>query len=79
MGWLRHCNKYCVCLDLPIGYLSDDGIPKQMGHVDLSVFRGVVQDCLDYDPKNAKRSQNSGQGKSSKDIEVDKFSGLRIQ
>ncbi|KAL0422908.1 UNVERIFIED_CONTAM: hypothetical protein Slati_3313700 [Sesamum latifolium] len=37
----------------------------------------AVQDCLDYNPKE--RSQKSEQGKSSNNIEVDKFSGLRIQ
>ncbi|KAI3446258.1 hypothetical protein Pfo_002923 [Paulownia fortunei] len=63
----------------PSEYLSDDGMPKQMRHVDMSVFRDAVQDCLDYDPNDAKKSQKPKQGKSSKDIDVDKFSGLRIQ
>lgn len=62
-----------------IGYLSDDAVPRQTGPVDLSAFRDVVEDCLDYDSKKAKRSLNSEQGKSSKDIEVEKFSKLRIQ
>ncbi|KAK6159584.1 hypothetical protein DH2020_006898 [Rehmannia glutinosa] len=63
----------------PSGYLSDDGMPKQTGHVDMSVFRDAVQDCLDYDHKNVKKSQKTNQGKSSNDVEVEKFSGLRIK
>ncbi|KAL7156431.1 hypothetical protein ABFS83_02G008400 [Erythranthe nasuta] len=59
----------------PSGYLSDDGVPKRTRHVDMSVFRDVVNDCLDYVPENAKKSN---QVKSSKEIEVEKFSGLRI-
>ncbi|KAK4401394.1 hypothetical protein Sango_0880100 [Sesamum angolense] len=61
----------------PSGYLSDDGMPNRSGYVDMSVFREAVQDCLDYNPKE--RSQKSELGKSSSNIEVDKFSGLRIQ
>lgn len=72
-------ENFVVCVDLRVGYLSDDGRPKQMGPVDLSAFRDVVQDCLDYDPKDAKRAQNSQKSKSSKEIEIEKFSGLRIQ
>ncbi|KAK6136610.1 hypothetical protein DH2020_029643 [Rehmannia glutinosa] len=63
----------------PSEYLSDDGMPKQTGHVDMSVFRDAVQDCLDYDHKNVKKSQKTNQGKSSNDVEVEKFSGLRIK
>ncbi|GFP89049.1 protein mcm10 homolog [Phtheirospermum japonicum] len=63
----------------PSGYLSDDGMPKQTRRVDMSVFRDVVQDCLDYDPKNAEKSQRPEQGKNSNDVDVDKFSGLRIK
>ncbi|XP_011088602.1 protein MCM10 homolog [Sesamum indicum] len=64
----------------PSGYLSDDGMPNRSGYVDMSVFREAVQDCLDYNPKERKeRHQKSEQGKRSSDIEVDKFSGLRIQ
>ncbi|XP_057769252.1 uncharacterized protein LOC130989310 [Salvia miltiorrhiza] len=65
----------------PSGYLSDDGRPQQTGPVDLSAFRDVVEDCLDYDAKDARRAHNSekSKSKSSKEIEVEKFSGLRIQ
>ncbi|XP_041998906.1 protein MCM10 homolog isoform X1 [Salvia splendens] len=65
----------------PSGYLSDDGRPQRTGPMNLSAFRDVVGDCLDYDAKDAKRAQSSGKSKSngSKDIEVEKFSGLRIQ
>ncbi|KAH6777056.1 minichromosome maintenance 10 [Perilla frutescens var. hirtella] len=63
----------------PSGYLSDDGMPKHKGPVDLTAFRDVVQDCLDYDPKDVKRAQNSEKSKSLKEIEIEKFSGLRIR
>ncbi|KAL3621382.1 hypothetical protein CASFOL_036294 [Castilleja foliolosa] len=63
----------------PSGYLSDDGMPKQTRHVDMSVFRDVVQDCLDYDPKNVEKSKRPEQSKNSNGVEVEKFSGLRIK
>ncbi|GLT42925.1 hypothetical protein SLA2020_169020 [Shorea laevis] len=58
------------------GYLSDDGSPRQRGDADMSVFRNVVQDCLDYETKHAKKNVKS---KGSKDVQVEKFSGLRIR
>ncbi|KAL6957923.1 hypothetical protein U1Q18_044472 [Sarracenia purpurea var. burkii] len=60
-------------------YLSDDGSPKQMGRVDMSVFRSAVQDCLDYEPENAKKAIKSNQLKKSNEAEVEKYSGLRIR
>ncbi|KAL3814016.1 hypothetical protein ACJIZ3_015284 [Penstemon smallii] len=64
----------------PSGYLLDDEMPKEMrGPVDMSVFRDAVKDCLDYDSKNVNKSLKSKQGKSSNDIVVEKFSGIRIQ
>ncbi len=66
-------------MDICIGYLSDDEVPKRMGEVDMSVFKDAVEDCLDYDSISAKQSQKAKPVKSCKDIEVDKFSGLRIQ
>ncbi|KAL7237024.1 hypothetical protein ACSBR1_020163 [Camellia fascicularis] len=61
------------------GYLSDDGFPKRVGQVDMSVFRNAVEDCLDYEPENAKKSLKSSQLKKANDPEVEKFSGLRIR
>ncbi|CAL5378153.1 unnamed protein product [Camellia sinensis] len=61
------------------GYLSDDGLPKRVGQVDMSVFRNAVEDCLDYEPENAKKSVKSSQLKKANDPEVEKFSGLRIR
>ncbi|XVE48860.1 hypothetical protein DITRI_Ditri01bG0035700 [Diplodiscus trichospermus] len=60
------------------GYLSDDGSPRQRGKPDLSVFKNVVEDCLDYEPKPVDRSAKS-KPKSSNDLQVEKFSGLRIR
>ncbi|KAE8690679.1 Minichromosome maintenance 10 isoform 2 [Hibiscus syriacus] len=60
------------------GYLSDDGSPRQRGKSDLSVFKNFVEDCLDYEPKPVERHAKS-KPPSSNDIQVDKFSGLRIR
>ncbi|PSS29521.1 hypothetical protein CEY00_Acc07137 [Actinidia chinensis var. chinensis] len=61
------------------GYLSEDGSPKRMGAVDMSVFRNAVQDCLDYEPEDAKKALKSNQLKKPSDAEFEKFSGLRIR
>lgn len=58
------------------GYLSDDGSSRHRGHGDMSVFRTAVEDCLDYEPETSKKPHKS---KSSSDVEVEKFSGLRIR
>ncbi|KAI7732088.1 hypothetical protein M8C21_029565 [Ambrosia artemisiifolia] len=63
----------------PTGYLSDDGSGRQRGQADMSVFRTAVADCLDYDPETSKKNLKSNRGKSSSDVDVEKFSGLRIQ
>lgn len=56
-------------------YLSDDGSPKR-GHVDMSVFRDAVEDCIDYEPETCKKAPKP---KSSNERNVEKFSGLRIR
>ncbi|KAL7605191.1 hypothetical protein Lser_V15G17132 [Lactuca serriola] len=61
------------------GYLSDDGSARQRGHADMSVFRTAVEDCLDYEPEPSKKPLKSSHGKKSSDVDVEKFSGLRIQ
>ncbi|OIT33663.1 PREDICTED: protein MCM10 homolog [Nicotiana attenuata] len=60
-------------------YLSDDGSPKRSREADMSVFRDAVQDCLDYDTEIAKKAVKSKHTKGSSDLEVEKFSGLRIR
>ncbi|XVF00876.1 hypothetical protein REPUB_Repub04eG0039600 [Reevesia pubescens] len=60
------------------GYLSDDGSSRQRGKPDLSVFKNVVEDCLDYEPKPVEKPTKS-KPKSSNDVEIEKFSGLRIR
>ncbi|CAH9100908.1 unnamed protein product [Cuscuta europaea] len=63
------------------GYLSDEGPPKRVGQTDMSVFRDAVQDCIDYDSEIAKKELKSKPkvSNSSKDPEVERFSGLRIR
>lgn len=65
-----------ACLLIAAGYLTDDESPKRRAHSDLSEFRSVVQDCLDYDPKPVSRNTKP---KSSNLSDIDKFSGLRIR
>ncbi|XWS55088.1 hypothetical protein CRYUN_Cryun10bG0145500 [Craigia yunnanensis] len=60
------------------GYLSDDGSPRQRGKPDLSVFKNVVKDCLNYEHEPVERPSKS-KPKSSNDLQVEKFSGLRIR
>ncbi|GMI88070.1 minichromosome maintenance 10 [Hibiscus trionum] len=60
------------------GYLSDDGSSRQRGKSDLSVFKNFVEDCLDYEPKPVERHAKS-KPPASNDIQVEKFSGLRIR
>ncbi|KAB2045852.1 hypothetical protein E1A91_D01G197600v1 [Gossypium mustelinum] len=60
------------------GYLSDDGSPRRRGKADLSVFKDFVEDCLDYEPKSVERHAKP-KPQSSNDIQVEKFSGLRIR
>ncbi|WRX11528.1 Protein of unknown function DUF604 - like 2, partial [Theobroma cacao] len=59
------------------GYLSDDGSPRQKGKTDLSVFKNVVEDYLDYEPKQVDKPVKS-KPNSSNDLQMEKFSGLRI-
>ncbi|KAK9070873.1 hypothetical protein SSX86_009441 [Deinandra increscens subsp. villosa] len=61
------------------GYLSDDGSGRQRGQADMSVFRTAVEDCLDYEPETSKKNLKSNRVKGSNDVDVEKFSGLRIQ
>ncbi|KAL5858480.1 hypothetical protein ACOSQ3_005938 [Xanthoceras sorbifolium] len=61
------------------GYLSDDGSPRTRGQADMSAFRNVVQDCLDYDPEPVDKSGKLDRSKKLNDPQVEKFSGLRIR
>ena len=45
----------------------------------MSVFRNAVQDCLDYEPEDAKKALKSNQLKKPSDAEFEKFSGLLIR
>ncbi|KAM7479446.1 hypothetical protein LguiA_027659 [Lonicera macranthoides] len=60
-------------------YLSDDGLPRRTGQADMSVFRSAVQDCLDNELDTSTNPRKPNHSKSSTDIEVEKFSGLRIR
>ncbi|GAB2291953.1 hypothetical protein Dimus_026202 [Dionaea muscipula] len=65
------------------GFYSDDDDerrPKRKADADMSVFKDVVQDCMDYDAKAAKIAlKSSCRSKASNDADVEKFSGLRIR
>ncbi|KAL1208223.1 hypothetical protein V5N11_034939 [Cardamine amara subsp. amara] len=58
------------------GYLTDDESPKRRAHSDLSDFKSVVQDCIDYNPKPVSRNTKP---KGSNVNDIEKFSGLRIR
>ncbi|XP_021900527.1 protein MCM10 homolog [Carica papaya] len=63
------------------GYLSDDGSPRtrRRGQVDMSVFKDVVEDCLDYELKPVEKNDKLKSSKKSKVADFEKFSGLRIR
>ncbi|KAL4585047.1 hypothetical protein LXL04_009660 [Taraxacum kok-saghyz] len=61
------------------GYLSDDGSTRHRGHGDMSAFRTAVEDCLDYEPEPSKKPLKSKHSKSSSNVEVETFSGLKIR
>ncbi|CAH2061649.1 unnamed protein product [Thlaspi arvense] len=65
----------------PPVYLTDEESPKRRGHADLSDFRSVVQDCLDYVPKQlaAKTTKLKGSNSSNLNNDIEKFSGLRLR
>lgn len=71
--------KLVVVLVLCIGYLSDNGSPRERGQADMSAFRNVVEDCLESETKSAEKSGKLDRSKTSKDPLVEKFSGLRIR
>lgn len=61
------------------GYQSDDEMRRPSGNVDMSAFRTAVEDCMDYDVETAKKALKSIRSKNSTDLDVEKFSGLRIR
>ncbi|XP_077246255.1 minichromosome maintenance 10 [Tasmannia lanceolata] len=63
----------------PSGYLSDDGSPKGLHNVDMSVFREAVRDYLDENPNPVDPAHKLNPPKNSKNVVVEKFSGLRIR
>ncbi|CAH1453528.1 unnamed protein product [Lactuca virosa] len=54
-------------------------LTDQRGHAGMSVFRTAVEDCLDYEPEPSKKPLKYSHGKRSSDVDVENFSGLRIQ
>ncbi|KAJ0964204.1 hypothetical protein J5N97_029326 [Dioscorea zingiberensis] len=66
--------------DLP-GYTSDDALPKRTGAANMSVFRDAVKDYLDAaEPSTSGLlARNQSKARKSLEVEVEKFSGLRIR
>ncbi|KAH9622553.1 hypothetical protein KSS87_020076 [Heliosperma pusillum] len=62
-------------------YQSDDDEERRRpsGNVDLSDFKSAVEDCMDYDVETATKALKSNHSKSKKDLDLEKFSGLRIR
>uniref|UniRef100_A0A2C9W1U1 Uncharacterized protein n=3 Tax=Manihot esculenta TaxID=3983 RepID=A0A2C9W1U1_MANES len=60
------------------GYSSDES-PRRRGHADLSMFKDAVKDCLDYEQKPAKKAEKLKQSRNSNEVNVEKYSGLRIR
>lgn len=64
-----------------VGYNSDDDCPRRSWTADMSVFRDVVKDYLDMNPKTLGTDppKSIQPRTSSNEIVVEKFSGLRIR
>ncbi|KAL2937106.1 Protein MCM10-like protein [Bienertia sinuspersici] len=61
------------------GYQSDDEERRPSGNVDMSAFKNVVEDCMDYDVEKARKALKSNRSKNPTELDVEKFSGLRIR
>ncbi|XP_057517885.1 uncharacterized protein LOC130798804 [Amaranthus tricolor] len=61
------------------GYQSDDEVRRPSGNVDMSAFKSAVEDCMDYDVEAAKKALKSNRLKNPTDLDVERFSGLRIR
>ncbi|KAJ4966162.1 hypothetical protein NE237_018011 [Protea cynaroides] len=61
------------------GYLSEDGSPKRVRKADMSVFRDSVGEYLKNETNIAEKASRLSKPKNSNDIDVEKFSGLRIR
>lgn len=62
-------------IDLCAVYLTDEeeSPKRRRGQADLSDFRSVVQDCIDYNPKPLPKLTNKPK------CDIEKFSGLRLR
>lgn len=70
----------CLNFLLVAGYNSDDGSPNRERKADMSLFRDAVKDYLaSEEPSTVMPMPRSNPSKLSKDIDVEKFSGLRIK
>lgn len=45
----------------------------------MSAFKSAVEDCMDYDVEAAKKALKSNRLKNPTDLDVERFSGLRIR
>ncbi|KAJ8766974.1 hypothetical protein K2173_012449 [Erythroxylum novogranatense] len=72
-------DLFCAWHDYS-GYLSDDGSPRRRKRgADMSVFKDSVRDCLHFEPKLVKQTENLNRSKNPSDSNVEKYSGLRIR
>ncbi|OVA19594.1 zinc finger protein [Macleaya cordata] len=60
-------------------YLSDHGSPRQVRNSDMSVFKDVVRDYLESEPEIVDKAPKLNRSKHLHDVDVEKFSGLRIR
>nr|XP_018679980.1 PREDICTED: protein MCM10 homolog isoform X2 [Musa acuminata subsp. malaccensis] len=64
----------------PSGYTSDDGSPRSSRPANMSVFRDAVKDYMDDNPVTVEAvPHKSTKPRRSDEVEVEKFSGLRIR
>ncbi|CAL9072352.1 unnamed protein product [Musa hybrid cultivar] len=63
-----------------LGYTSDDGSPRSSRPANMSVFRDAVKDYMDDNPVTVEAvPHKSTKPRRSDEVEVEKFSGLRIR
>ncbi|RRT56762.1 hypothetical protein B296_00013737 [Ensete ventricosum] len=73
-------NKTPDLIPYGLGYTSDDGSPRSSRPANMSVFRDAVKDYLDDNPAMVDAVPNkSTKPRRSDEVEVEKFSGVRIR
>lgn len=73
------CNEQLLRAMFNLGRCLSEESPRWREREDLSMFKDVVKVCLDYEQKPAKKAEKLKQSRNSNEVNVEKYSGLRIR